>query len=523
MDHGSYIKVVTAPHASFCVGFFCVFLSAWIFSYTTPVLAEIKIIENNAYDFSVSPYLRLDVVTLKNNLSLNSKNKDDSTTYLGLDYSAEFNLKFKDKGPEFYLKLERYGPYNYDAPVAIHNTLMTSAARIERYRGNELLPRTEEFYTDIPLSFLNLRLRDGLYTYMVGNGVSLGGNYGNYGLTLYNDSEEIKWRFYYCRPDIANKGRFGPHVKQDKEQGIAYEHSLADFFATDITFVSQAYTIQPYVGFLVDRTNAKRSNLFLTPTHKDLLGTFGSAFDATLGKFSLGLELARNFGKAKSSDAEFKDVEHVGYLIYAAIAYDLDKLKPHSRFVLGSGNKVTTEMVDNDDDQLSSGKNRAFSVYSPMNTNLADSLYQNLDTVPLVALGNGNGLNYGINRPGTFGDPICLDNIILANLGFDYQFNDKLSCCLDWWYLRSKERGVGKFDSVAKKLSPDLGNEIDVSFNYVLNENLSLDLLSGCFFPGNYYREEREDEEGSLFTPFVRGDGEVNLAYQIELSLTLSF
>ena len=177
----------------------------------------------------MAPYLRTDVVTLKNNLSLNSKNKDDSTTYLGLDYSAAFDLKFKDKGPEFYLKLERFGPYNYDASVAIHNTLMTSAGRMERYRGNELLPRTEEFYMDIPFSFLNLRLKDGLYPYMVGHGFSLGGDYGNYGLTFYNDSENIQWRFYYCRPDIANKGRFGPHIKQEKEQGIAYEHSLGIF------------------------------------------------------------------------------------------------------------------------------------------------------------------------------------------------------------------------------------------------------------------------------------------------------
>jgi hypothetical protein len=80
---------------------------------------------------------------------------------------------------------------------------------------------------------------------------------------------------------------------------------------------------------------------------------------------------------------------------------------------------------------------------------------------------------------------------------------------------------VGSFEGVSKMLSKDLGQEIDISLDYSFNDNITLGLLSGWFFPGNYYKEERDDD-GSL-TPFVRGDGEANTAYQIELSLTLSF
>jgi len=74
-----------------------------------------------------------------------------------------------------------------------------------------------------------------------------------------------------------------------------------------------------------------------------------------------------------------------------------------------------------------------------------------------------------------------------------------------------------------KKLSPDLGNEFDLSVNYELNKNITLSLLSGYFLPGDYYYEERDDTGGSLFSPFVRGDGQANSAYQIELSLTVTF
>lgn len=485
--------------------------------------AEVKVGEIKDYVFSITPYLRTDIVTLKNNVDLDSKNSDDSTTYLGIDYSLAFDLKSKSSGPQLYLKFERNGPYDYDAPLFIHNTLITSTARITRYKSNELLPQLEELWLDLPLGKAPARLKSGLFTYNVGHSFALNGAYENYGFHLYNDSKDFKWGFYYCKPDLVNERWRGPRIKQEKEQGIAYEHAKADFFATDVTFTLGENKIQPYVGILLDRTNAKRTNtIFSTPTHHDDLGTFGLSLDAVIKKLGLEFEVARNFGKAKSSDDAFKDVKHCGYLIYTKADYKFDKLTPHSRFVYGSGNRVTTEMSEVDG-VLVSGKNRAFSVYSPLNTTIADSIYPNVEVVPLVAMGGGNGLNYGINRPGTFGDPRLMDNLILLNAGFDYNLTDKLSCALDWWYLRSPERGVGTFGGVYKQLSRDLGNELDASFNYALNNNVSLDLLAGCFFPGNYYKEERDDTAGSLITPFVRGDGEVNSAYQLELSLTVTF
>lgn len=502
--------------------YFCIIVLL-IFAFPAFAKAEIKIAEIKDYIFNLIPYLRTDVVTLKNNVDLDNKNNDDTTTYIGIDYSLGFDLKSKDSGPQVFVRFERNGPYDYDAPIFMHNTFRTSTARMERYRDKEILPELEEFWFDLPLGALPLRARSGLFTYNVGHGFSLNGAYENYGLNLYSEHKDFKWEFYYARPDFVHKERVGPRIKQEQEQGIAYERSKANFFASDINLALGEHSIQPYVGILLDSTNSKRTSTFSVPTHNDKLGTFGLSWNMSGKKLLLEFEAARNFGKAKSSDEAFKDVEHAGYLIYSKAGYKFSRIFPHAEFVFSSGNKVQTEMVENGDTVFTSGKNRAFSTYSPLNTNLADSIYPNVLVVPLVAMGGGNGINYGVSRPGTFNDARLFENLILFNSGLDYKFTDKLSCTFDWWYLRAKERGAGTFEGFNKKLPADLGHEVDISFNYEFNDNASLSLLSGYFFPGNFYRQNRDDTTGSLFTPFVRGDGLADGAYQIELSLTLDF
>jgi hypothetical protein len=245
--------------------------------------------------------------------------------------------------------------------------------------------------------------------------------------------------------------------------------------------------------------------------------------DFNLDKLAMSFEIARNFGKADSSQEDFQDVTHQGYAMYADISYDLGKFKPHSRALFASGNKTTPDMIDNGDTTFTSSKNNAFSCYSPFNTYLADSIYPTMPNVPLVAMGNGNGLNYGIARSGTFADGGLDDNLILFGAGFDYDITDKASIIFDWWYMSSEEKGVGIFNNVPKVISPDLGHELDLEFDYKINKNLVFSVLSGVFFPGAAYREERDDVDGSLFTPFVRGDGKADPAYQIEVSLEISF
>ncbi|MDD5194572.1 MAG: hypothetical protein PHQ96_02715 [Candidatus Omnitrophica bacterium] len=499
------------------------FLVICFFNFATPASAEITLMANDNFSFKLIPYFRTDVVTLKNNLSLDSKNKDDSSIYAGIDYSLGFDLQFENSGPQAYLKLERNGPFDYDAPLFVHNTLITSTAAVERYRNSELLPHIEEFWYDFGLFKLPARLKSGLFIYEVGNNLSTPSLYENFSFQLYGEKEKLKWQFYYCRPDLVNKSFLGPRIQQEREQGIHYTTNKANFFAADALFDFGQNSLQPYIEILSDRSG-NRANLFTTPTHKDLLGTFGLAWDLSLDELSVGIEAARNFGKAKSSDSNFQDVEHCGYLIYADISYEFERITPRSSFLLASGNKVTTDMVENGETEMTSSKNRAFSAYSPFNTNFANSIYPGFDKMPLVAMGNGWGLNYGINRPTTFGDPGLLENLILFNFGTDYKMTDKLSFSFDWWYLKAMEKGIGLLGDAAKELPRDLGNELNLSANYEINENVTVSLLGGYFFPGKYYKETRDDTEGgSLFNPCVRGDGKANGAYQIELSVTFAY
>jgi hypothetical protein len=487
-----------------------------------------SLLETENFVLSMSTYLRNDIVSFKNVVSLDSHNKDDRTTYFGIDYSLGFHIDLKPQGQQFFLKLERNGPYDYDAPLFIHNTLTVSGpSHIERYKNEELLPQVEEFWFDLPVMDTPVRFKAGLFPYNVGKGFAQGtGTFENYGFVLYHAGENFSWNFNYFRPDLSYKTRLGPKIQQEIDEGISYQPNAANYFALDATIGSDKSKFQPFCSLLLDSTSAdKRDNLFLTPVHKEALGIAGLDYDMQIKNLSLGFELARNFGEAESASADFKDIQHNGYLIYTTASYNVGKFIPHCRFLLTSGNKVTTDMVDNGDDKFSGGANKAFSVYSPSNTNLYDSLSPIADSAPLVFFGWGNGLNYGVglNRPSTFADDGVLENMIMPSLGFDYNFTDKFCLTIDWWYLEANERGVGMLGGFAKELSRDLGQEIDASLCYKINKNTNVSLSTGYFFPGKYFREERDDTAGSLFTPFVRGDGNANGAYQIELSLELEF
>ncbi|HTZ11826.1 MAG TPA: hypothetical protein VMD04_05600 [Candidatus Margulisiibacteriota bacterium] len=476
--------------------------------------------ETASYSFTLEGYLRSDLISFKNVVDLDSHNKDDSTLYLGLDYSVGLKAVSKTGGADFFLKLERNGPFDYNAPLFIHNTLETSGGVIERYRNEELLPQLEEFWVDLPLPS-GFKFKTGLYTYEVGEGFSENGSYENYGFTLYRKIKDATLRLYYCRPDLVYKNRLGPRINQETEQGIKYEANAANFFACDLKIEEEKYSLQPYVGVLSDYTSAgKRYNVFTAPVKRDILGTLGLAWDLKEKEFGLKMEAAHNFGKATSDDAAYEDIYHTGYLIYTGLEYYLDKLTPFLHFLLCSGNKVDLDAAQ--DATLTSGKNRAFSVFSPLNFNLSDSISNSASLLPLVAGGAGYGLQYGVPRPGTLYSS-DFDNLIMPSLGSELNITDKLSLSTEFYYLMAFSRGVGTLNNEARYLSRNLGCELDSYIDYKVKENLTLSLAAGCFFPGRYYREERDDVTGSLFSPFIRGDGKADKAYQIELTVETRF
>jgi len=472
---------------------------------------------------TLDTYLRTDLVSFKNVVSLDSHNKDDQTTYLGIDYSFAINADFKDSGNKFYFKLERNGPYDYSAPIFIHNTLINSGGRVERYRDTELLPQVEEFWLDSKL-FDSFGVKAGLYIYEVGNGFALNGNYENYGVSFYKQTQNIFWRLYYCKPDLVYKNHLGPHIKQEEEQGQRYEPNAANFFATDAKITVGNQTFWPYVGMLADYTSAgKRDNLFSTPIKRDFLGTFGTAWEYKNDDFTLKLEAAHNFGYAQSEDSEYKDITHAGYMFYSGFDYVFGKLVPELQFLFCSGNKATLEQAEAGDTTYPGSRNRAFSYSSPTNMNLSDTISSsNTDMLPIVAMGGGYGLNYGVPRPKTFasGD---FENLIMPSVGFDYNFTDKLCASFYGYYLRAFNKPVGTLDDQGKYLSRDLGYEADLFIDYKINPQITVGFLGGLFIPGKFYKENRDDTGGSLFTPYVRGDGNANNAYQLELYAEMKF
>jgi len=482
-----------------------------------------ELLDTEQLGLAADTYLRTDLVSFKNVASLDSHNKDDHTAYLGIDYSFAFCADFKDPGSKFYLKLERNGPYDYSAPLFIRNTLINSGGKIERYRNAELLPQVEEFWLDSKL-LDSFGVKAGLYIYEVGNGFALNGNYENYGVSLYRQTQNLFWRFYYCRPDLVYKNRLGPRIKQEEEQGQKYEPNAANFFATDAKITAGKQTFWPYVGMLADYTaSAKRDNLFAAPIKRDLLGTFGTAWDYKAEDFSLKLEAAHNFGYARSQDSAYKDIQHTGYMFYSGLNYTLGKFVPELQFLLCSGNKVTPDMAGDPNAPYVSGKNRAFSYFSPANRNLGDSISSsNADMLPIVAMGGGYGLNYGVPRPKTFssGD---FEDLIMPSVGFDYNLTDKLCVSLYGYYLRAFNRPVGTLDGEGEYLSQDLGYETDLFIDYKVNKHMTVGFLGGYFFPGEFYRQRRDDLDGSLFSPFLRGDGQADNAYQIEFYAELKF
>ena len=483
-----------------------------------------ELINTAQLGLTLDTYFRADLVSFKNVVTLDSHNKDDATTYLGIDYSFALSADFKDSGNRAYLKLERNGPYDYSAPIFIHNTLYTSVGQVEKYRGVQLLPQIEEFWYDAKVVG-SFGVKAGLFIYEVGNGFALNGNYENYGLTLYMQTPDLLWRLYYCRPDLIYKYRLGPPVPQEKAEEQNYEPNAANFFATDAKLVVGKQTFWPYLGMLADYTSAGKrgDNIFTAPVDRDLLGTFGAAWEFKDDNFTLKLEAAHNFGYAQSANSDYKNITHAGYMFYTGFDCVLGKLVPELQFLVCSGNKATPEMAESGLTQYPGSRNRAFSYFSPTNYNLGDTIStSNVDMLPIVAMSGGYGLNYGVLRPDTFasGD---FENLMMPSLGFDYNFTDKLCLSIYGYYLRSFTRPVGVVEGRGAYLSQDLGYEADVFVDYKFNKNITLGFLGGYYVPGQFYRVKRDDTEGSLFSPCVQSDGNVNNAYQIEFYAEMKF
>ena len=467
--------------------------------------------------------LRLSYIALGHVQTLDHDDKNDVQNYMGYQWNAGVGAVYKEDY-EGYIKIASYGPTYFDAPIAPYGPVHTGAGDVGEYWGKKLLPRLHEWWIDMPVWGTPLRVKTGLFQHAVASGLALGGFYNNYGVNLYYDSPQIDWTFRFTVPDIEQKWYLGPKLIAEKEVfNIRYD-SKAYFFETDMTVTIGDLILQPYLGLLCDMTPwARRNGAYAQRIDREYLGTYGGKVDLSVGDFLLEAEAAGNFGKAYSVDADQPDITHCGYMFWLGASYNYsEKITPRARFYYISGNEFTGEDITAGG--IMGPKNREFSVYSPTNSNLADTHYQAFDSGPVVFASMGNGMNTGIPRPNTFGDPYIMTNLIAPDIGIDINPTDRLSVSFDYWYLHAATPPVGvDMGGATYTLPRFLGNEIDLSVEYTITENIMVSFLGGIFFPGEYYRQERGDGDALSVIGAPRFDGGASNAWQAETAITLSY
>ncbi len=485
----------------------------------------LSIPQESNWSFSPGVHLRTSYNFVGNTVDLNSKNNNDKTSYLGYAYDFTLDLRHLD-GAEFYAFIERRGRADYDAPLSGNRSINSLFGKYGWYRQGDMTPRLREYWAQLPLSAANdLNFKVGLYPYGrdVGNRIVLGGKYENYGLTLSGINQWGDWNLHWEKEDLNNRIHLGKVVDLDK--GNKFNDTSAYFYAADTTLNLADHKLQLYMGWLHDKTPegaGARASKYSTAVKNEDLITPGAYLNLNFGKLSVGVEGARNFGEAKAVTSNKPDIEHKGYLWVGDANYNLGSFKPKMKVIAASGNEFDESNFN--ETKLSSNENNAFSVFSPLNTNLTDTHYQK-QFGPYVAMAGGYAVNFGVSRPGTYGDPFIFENLVAWTFGFDFTPVDKVYWGMDWWFLKTMESAYGlDQNGRVKEFSKDLGQELDLFASYQLTENIKLSVLGGYFFPGNYYSEKRTDTAANnVFAPTPRRDGKADDAYQLELGVDITF
>ena len=460
----------------------------------------------------------------------------------GLQYEIPMSLT-SGENFELFLRLQRLGRADY-APIIESNRYVTLFGEVPTYDLDEMLPRIRTMYVDVPVVDVGVpvRVRAGLIPYVVGGAYALGGKYEQYGVDLYNREGPVTLRLHYDRPDLVS-GTYLGIGPPEAERGTR-DDADGDFFAGDLSNEAKLGPVtldtQLYAGLLRDETRGsmrqtgktRRAVPIFSGTETDLdnLWTAGLAAGVRIGDLILRVEGARNFGEAESRLAGVPDIEHTGWMTVAQAAYVWGIVTPRVKFLYTSSNSFSKSDLArffgnpagtaNDIIFKPRKANRAFSVYSPTNEKFLDSHYSKA-LGPLVATAAGYAVNFGIPRPGTFGDPHILENLMLVNGGVDLPLTRRLTLGLDYYYMRAVEAGYGIPTDLnnpaqflpailhqrAFPLSPDLGHELDLTAKFRLHRNVTIGLQTGVFLPGEYYRERRHptDVAANPFSRTVRG------------------
>ncbi|MEW6680286.1 MAG: hypothetical protein AB1297_04580 [bacterium] len=506
----------------------------WEF-YSDVFALQTQILTTN-WTININPVVRLSCNSANNTGDLNNAN-DDKMDYPSYIYKIPIGIKYKGDDV-FFINILSEGPAHYAAPLKDVFTTI-EGWQVKKRGGFEsaLYPAVNEVWVKM-YPKPNISLQIGQSAYKVGNGYALGGHYNNYGITI----EYKKARLRYAILDIEN-GMYGIRKDTITKWDLAKNYdSEASMISTDarinlINQVDYVWAIQPYIGFLYDHTSQDKRNQhgYFTnatgcfPVDKDKIYTYGVSTNLKLPSIGIEFEMAKNSGKTTSRNKQqWKDIEHNGYLVHTAVKGYLGMFIPRAKIVIASGNKTnTTDPKDWLAGTLKRTTNHAFTVFSPLNTNLVDT-YAHSAPVPVVSMAYGYTMNYGIRRPGTFNDPHVWENLIATNIGLNVALTEKIFLMLDYWRLSNIHPGIGIKPGATdyEYLPTHLGDEIDLYASYSVTRSIMFGIHGGYFMPGEYYKISRIDTVSMWNNnqgQSVRTDGLANNVYQVELFMLHKF
>jgi hypothetical protein len=435
--------------------------------------------------------------------------EDPTAAYAGMQWQLGADWR-----PMVGLRLEatlaRRGGSYYDQPLS--GNVTTIFGRRPRARGSEWLPRVETL-TGVWTSPRGWRVQLGLFRPLAAEAITASNKYPNYGCSLAHRLLGIELELLYFRLDLNNRWRLGE--RSPGEQLFEGEKTRADFFQLLLARTRPRWRVELFGSLLADNTPASsRQSLFERPYDRDRLGIIGAFLRHDTLFSALRLELARNLGRAEGPEGNLR---HRGWFVYCSGRWINGYLDPGIELWRATGNRVGklayfTGQPDLDD-------NRAFSIYSPADFGLFDSRYPRL-IGPFVLLGSGFAFNYGLPRPGTFGDPHLPDDLRLLGLSLETARWSVFLLKLSWWRAEADQVPVGQRGDRVIDLPRALGTELDLYAEYRLSLRFSLRLLAGIFRPGAYYLAERTDDDPYGIYP--RRDSPPDRVVQLELGLEAS-
>lgn len=476
--------------------------------------------------------VRLGVSAMGNVVDLG---EDGSDTQVYANIVARHGLTLSYRGQaSLFGEVEFSGPSRYAAPLFGDDPIRNATGEVSAYLDTEdvILPKITQLgvrWTTTAVRGMPVTLQAGLIPHQVADTYALSGKYANLGATLSGQGERIFWRLHYERPDQNHRLWLGGRPAQ--EQAFGYDDTKADFYAIDAAVTAGPALIRPYLSLLADDTAPEdRASLFAAPIEKDRLWTAGSALRLALGPVDAHMEGAFNFGEATSADPAIGSIPHEGWMARARGSVFLGVFQPFAQVMAASGNRLPQSEFDSLE-AFRPKANRAFSVYSPFNLLLFDTRYPDFLS-PVVASGSGFSLNTGIPRPGSYGDPHLLENLVAVNAGVTMRWGPYFLAQASWWLLRSLEPGYGlalveevqgipRFETIS--LPQELGHEIDLYAQYRLTDAVRLTALVGCFLPGAYYETRRDDDDPYGLSPVVSPSGNPKTAFQLEAGVELFF